>query len=334
MLFGKTASVLAAFLLVTFVVSLLLGGTLARTERTVTRQELDNGALPCANGFEFSSHREFWRRDTVAQVGVSTNDCPVEVEVLDLRNQILKTRGEAYESVASLRVQPAEAKSVSLGQVSGGFFVFVRAVTSPPPATTVEVTWSSTFTEPDPLTVSLGAGLLLLGGASVFIGLLLLVRETRIPELGAALAALAGLSFSLMPYAYAGLGPALGVLNLPAILGTSSLLMGLSGYFLAHRFLAGRSFGVKVGAALVGYFLVGAAVLSVVSGVRGQFASPLIVLPYWPWGVMFVLFSERVYDRAPIAALFEIALFTVLAAGLGVLLFSFWRRLAKMPQRA
>ncbi len=320
----KTLTALVAVLFIVFLAGQILGIAIAGMERTVRREVQDTSFMPCEDGYGSEHSRQF-ERDTQLQITVSTSDCPVEVEILDQRNRFLKMSGEAYDSLNSFEVSVDGSKQVSVVEASGLYFVDVSVKVFPTPSTTVRVIWTYVFTEPDPVGVYLASRLILLSGVSVFFGLLFLVSTTRLPELGAILAALLAIIFAVSPYAFSSMAVSFGFLGAFTFVGISSLMMGLSSYLLTQRLLGSRTLSLRIAVSLAGYLIAGTVTISL-TALWARFSGvPLILVPFWPLGVAFVLFSERVYDPSPLITLVWTSAVLVVVIGVGAILLSYWR---------
>lgn len=324
---SKTYTWLIALLFSLFLASSALALPFGSMQRTVVGEQGNAASLACIEGNESVFRRDFvWNAQVRATV--STSACPVVVELLDLRNGLEKSRGNIYQTLTSVSLPAGESAHVSVP--GPGFTYFVVFRTSEPSApssfTAVAVLWRYAYHAPDPLGAGLGLGLLLVGLGAVFVGILLLTQATGRFEVGVALAALAGFSYAIIGYAFS--TASMVDLFLCSAAG-SSLLVGLSGYFVTGRYLHGLPADARVAVSLGLYLAVGATALSATSLVAAFQGVPIILIPIWPTGVTFMLFAERVYDRSALVAVFWAVRILVVAAAIGSLVPSYLK--AKRP---
>lgn len=322
----RGTALLALGLLLLLPLGVAVGFLLVGTEWTPTRIETDSATLSCTPEQAFTSERSLPRQTQVLAVVVSTSDCPVRVEILDLRNHLLKLRADPaqpYEPMATFDVAPDGQEEATLAELQGHHYVDVAVRVDSAPNTQVEVVWTYTFAEPNPWYVALGGGLLLLGAAGVLLGVVRLVSVTSRPLLGAPLTALAGIPYAVLPFAYPGVSTALGLLNLP-IVAAGAFLIGLAGYYVVEGLARRWSPERRVGVAVAGYFLVGGLAVGLTAWrVRDPF--PLLGLHIWPTWVPLMLANFGIVDRGLLALVAEVATVLATAVGVASLLAVLWR---------
>lgn len=108
-------------------------------------------------------------------------------------------------------------------------------------------------------------------------------------------------------------------------------LVWSSVYFLTRPFLRGWAFPAKVLVTAAAYLLVGAIAIGIAAGVRPFPGYPLGLIPYWPIGVGWVLFSERLFEPQELIVLFSVGATFVLGTGLVTGILQFRERQRKDP---
>ncbi len=108
-------------------------------------------------------------------------------------------------------------------------------------------------------------------------------------------------------------------------------LIWSSTYLLSRPFLRSWALPAKVLVTGAAYLLVGAIMVGIAAALRPFPGYPLGVIPYWPVGVVFTLFSERFYEPQELILLFAVGIIVVLAAGLVASLLQFRYTQRKEP---
>ncbi len=264
-------------------------------------------------------------------MSVATSTCSLVVELVDLRSWIDRERGRAYVPLGRVLVAAGESTTFDIEGVSRLPFHVVATVpesVNPSSSSTLaSAVWEFARTGADPVGTSLAVGIFLLAGISALVGLVLLVRLTGWSEVGAFLAVLVAVSFAVAPYTYHGeIGSSTSIWISGMIL--SPLLVGLAMYFLVQRPLKRNSVYRKLAWTLLIYFVVGIVALLIATPLTGFSGVPWVLLPFWPMGLSFMIFSEQLHDHSILVAIEWLSRGIVMAGVSAILLYWLYRRKA------
>lgn len=317
----NTKTIIVAVLFALFLPTQILGTYFAGIGRSLTQEIQDAETVPCEPGYMSVRDRGNFELGQTIRLSVSTSQCSLFVELLDRWNWVLLRRNMAYAAFESFVVPAGGFVEVFPPTVDEIWGVAVRVNLSSSSSTNVALIWTYPYFGPTPSEAALAVGLLLISGISVFLGLVFLVRGTRRPEVGAMMAALIGMAFPLSFYAFAPstADPTYIFLN---HLVWSSLFLGLSAYFVTRRALPQMPLGWRLAVAIVGYLIVGAAIITLATPLATFAGVPIVLIPFWPNGVVFMFFAEQLYDPALLMLVVWGAWLSAVAGGMGFLFFS------------
>ena len=319
---GKTRILIVIGLLVLFLPTQILGIQLAGIGRSLTREVQDAETIPCEQGYMSGVRdRGNFHLGKPMKLRVSTTQCPLIIELLDRFNWGMQRRGMAYAAFESLDVPLRGFVDILPPTVSEIWGVVVRVNSSLPSSSTVTLIWTFPYFGPTPSEAALAIGLLLISGISFFLGLVFLVRGTQRPEVGAMMAAMIGMAFPLSFYAFARsiADPTYIFYN---HLVWSSIFLGLSSYFVTRRVFPRMALGWRLAVAIVGYLIVGAAIIALAAPLATFGGVPIVLIPFWPTGVVFMFFAEQLYNHLLLMRMVWGIWASAVALGIGAILLS------------
>ena len=315
---GKTRIIIVIGLLVLFLPTQILGTQLAGIGRSLTREIQDTKTIPCEQGHMSVRDRGNFELGQPMKLRVSTSQCPLFIELLDRFNWGMQRRGMAYAAIESLDVPPSGFVDILPPKVQETWGVVVRVNSSLPSSSTVILIWTYPYLGPSPSETILAVGLLLVSSISAFLALVVLVRETQRPVVGGVLAALIGIAFPLSFYAFAPSTAGRAYIAVNHLV-WSSIFLGLSSYFVTRRVFPRMALGWRLAVAIVGYLIVGAAIITLAAPLAIFAGVPIVLIPFWPTGVFFMFFAEQLYSRSLLMWAVWVIWTSAVALGIGVM---------------